>query len=143
MNKWTALFIPLVGWHVAGHSSGVGPDAGAMMRMTEFSASAHDTPVLEALPPEYSPRLRWNDDFSVRVDAIEVHGNHLLPDEKLQAALKVYVGKRLSVESVPRLARIVTKTYRDAGYKVRAYVPDQSFGHNRVVIQVIEPTTLR
>lgn len=124
-------------------ASGWAPDAGAMMQAHESHVLAREAPAMEALPPEYNPRLRWNDDFSVRIESIQIVGNHLLPDSVLQEAVKSFKGKRLAVESVPRLARFVTKAYKDAGYRVKAYVPEQSFSDNRVFIQVIEPPPIQ
>lgn len=121
----------------------LGPDAGALLEASQTNWQAQHAPDMQGLPPEYNPRLRWQDDFSIKVERIEVVGNHLLPDAVLQQSLKGFVGKRLAVDSVPRLARFVTKAYKDAGYKVRAYVPEQSFSQNRVLIQVIEPLPLR
>lgn len=139
---WIGL-LPLLALAQIAQAQSMGPDAGALMQASERHALSMDAPALQALPPEYTPRLRWNDNFSVRVESIQVHGNQLLPDAVLQEALQGFVGKRLFVENVPRLARAVTKAYKDAGYRVRAYVPDQSFEGNHVRIQVIEPVRVR
>jgi hemolysin activation/secretion protein len=32
----------------------------------------------------------------------------------------------------------IAKAYRDSGYRVKAYIPDQSFSRGRLVVQVIE-----
>lgn len=139
MHKTLICSVVLLGCHSLVAASGMSPDAGALLQAQEFSRLGQSGPAMEALPPEYNPRLRWTDDFSVRIESIQIAGNHLLPESVLQDALKGFKGKRLAVESVPRLARLVTKAYKDAGYKVRAYVPEQSFSGDRVLIQVIEP----
>jgi hemolysin activation/secretion protein len=56
----------------------------------------------------------------------------------LQAAVKPHVGKRLSVQRLSSVTRLVEKAYRDAGHRAMAYVPEQSFARGKLVIQVIE-----
>lgn len=133
----------LLSAHGLTQAFGASPDAGALMQANDQAWAERQVPAMEALPPEYNPRLRWNDNFSVRIESIQIAGNRLLPDSVLQDALKPFKGKRLAVESVPRLARFVTQAYKNAGYRVKAYVPEQSFSDNRVLIQVIEPTPMR
>ena len=120
------------------NANGFGPDAGSMLSNTQQMMSAREAPAIEAYPIEYYPRLRWTDEFSMKVNSIAIQGNSLVPTDKLQFAVKGYVGKRLMVEKLSTVSAAVTKAYRDAGYRVRAYIPDQSFANGRLVVQVIE-----
>jgi hemolysin activation/secretion protein len=120
------------------NANGFGPDAGSMLSNTQQMMSAREAPAIEAYPIEYYPRLRWTDEFSMKVNSIAIQGNSLVPTDKLQVAVKGYVGKRLMVEKLSTVSAAVTKAYRDAGYRVRAYIPDQSFANGRLVVQVIE-----
>jgi hemolysin activation/secretion protein len=139
MRKASLIFLlSLSGLHGAALANGA-VEAGAMLSNTESLLSAREVQSLEGLPPEFNPRLRWGDEFSVRVGKVVVIGNHLLHEDKLQEAVKGFIGKRIPVESVSRLARAVAKAYRDAGHKVVAYIPDQSFSGQQVLVQVIEP----
>jgi hemolysin activation/secretion protein len=65
-------------------------------------------------------------------------GNTLVSDQKIQAALKNQIGKRIAVQRLSSITRLVEKAYRDAGYRAQAYVPEQSFAGGKLVIQVIE-----
>jgi hemolysin activation/secretion protein len=119
------------------------PDAGSLLSATQDSLSGRDERQLEGFPVEYYPRLRWTDDFSVQVDSIAIHGNTLVPTEKLESAVKGFVGKRMVVQKLPNVSAAVNKVYRDAGFRVKAYIPEQSFARGRLVVQVIETGTYR
>lgn len=127
----------------ATHANGFSPDAGAMMANSQDPFAARGTPQLEGFPLEYYPKLRWTDDFSVQVDSITIQGNSLVPAGKLQVAVKGYVGKRLMVQKLSAVSAAVTKAYKDSGYRVKTYIPEQSFSGGRLVVQVIETGTLR
>jgi hemolysin activation/secretion protein len=114
------------------------PDAGSMLSNTQDMMSAREGQAIEAYPIEYYPRLRWTDEFSMKVNSIAIQGNSLVPTDKLQVAVKGYVGKRLMVEKLSTVSATVTKAYR-----VRAYIPDQSFANGRLVVQVIESNASR
>jgi hemolysin activation/secretion protein len=66
-----------------------------------------------------------------------------MPVGKLQVAVKGYVGKRLMVNKLSAVSATVTKAYRDAGFRVKAYIPEQTFSHGRLVVQVIEAGSTR
>ncbi len=119
-------------------ANGFAPDAGSMMANSQDMLASRASTQPEGLPMEYYPRLRWTDDFSVQVDSISIQGNSLVPTDKLQVAVKGFVGKRLMVEKLSTVSAEVFKAYKDSGYKVKAYIPDQSFVRGRLVVQVIE-----
>ena len=127
----------------AAKANGFSPDAGSLMANSPdpFAARASEQP--EGFPLEYYPKMRWTDDFSVQVDSIFIQGNSLVPTNKLQVAVKGYVGKRLMVQKLSAVSAAVTKAYRDAGYRVKTYIPEQSFTGGRLVVQVIETGSLR
>ena len=130
--------LSLAAAHTAVSANGFAPDAGTMLSNTQDLMAAREGQALEAFPIEYYPRLRWTDEFSVRVSSIAIQGNALMPTDKLQVAVKGYVGKRLMVEKLSTVSAAVTRAYKDAGYRVKAYIPDQSFTNGRLVVQVIE-----
>lgn len=124
--------------HSCVYAFGMSPDGGAMLHHTEQGVAAHQSQNLEGFPIEYYPSNRWTDNFSIQVDAVVTQGNKLVSDEVLQAAVKPHVGKRLSVQRLSSVTRLVEKAYRDAGHRAMAYVPEQSFARGKLVIQVIE-----
>lgn len=130
---WFMVCLPQVATAV-----GISPDGGAMLHHMEQGVAAHQRETFEGFPIEYYPSMRWNDNFSIQVDAVVTHGNVQVSDTALQAALKSHVGKRISVQRLSTLTRLVEKAYREAGYRAMAYVPEQSFARGKLVIQVIE-----
>lgn len=137
------IFLSLAAVHVASNAGGFSPDVGSMLSNTQDAMAVREVRQVEAFPIEYYPRLRWTDDFSVQVDSISIHGNTLVPTDKLQVAVKGYVGKRLMVEKLSTVSAAITKAYRDSGYRVKAYIPDQTFARGRLVVQVIETDAYR
>lgn len=119
------------------------PDAGSLLANTSepWTQGAGSAP--EGFPIEYYPRMRWTDDFSVQVDSIIIEGNTLVPTGKLQVAVKGYTGKRMMVNKLSNVTAAVNRAYREAGFRAKAYIPDQAFGGGRLVVQVIEVGTLR
>ena len=138
MKLTAQLFVAASVLSSTAYAGGFSPDAGSMLANLQDRSMARSASAQEGFPLEYYPRLRWNDDFSVQVQSIAVEGNTLVPTAKLQVALKGFVGKRIVVERLNTVSAAVTKAYRDAGYRVKAYIPEQSFGQGRLVVQVIE-----
>ena len=135
------LFVPCVLLCLSPWSSvsGMGLDGGAMLNLTEQGMVQHQgSRGTEGFPIEYYPGTRWTDHFSIQVDAVMVEGNSLVADDLLQAAVKPHIGKSISVHRLSVLTRLIEKAYRDRGHKAQAYVPEQSFARNKLVIQVIE-----
>ncbi len=121
----------------------VSPSAGSLLANTPELGARADVASPEGFPIEYYPRMRWTDDFSVQVDSIVIEGNTLVPTARLQAAVKGHTGKRLMVDKLSVVTSAVNRAYREAGFRAKAYIPDQSFGGGRLVVQVIEVGTLR
>jgi hemolysin activation/secretion protein len=132
------LLLALCGLHTAGFAFGMSPDGGAMMSHMEQGMAAHQSKQLEGLPVEFYPSMRWNEQFGIQVDAVVTQGNKRLPNDVLQNAVKVHLGKRIAVQRLSAITRLVEKAYRDAGYQAQAYVPEQSFARGTLIIQVIE-----
>ena len=137
------ISLPLLAAPMLASANGFSPDAGSLLSNTQDSLAAREGQAIEAYPIEYYPRLRWTDEFSMKVNSIAIQGNSLVPTDKLQVAVKGYVGKRLMVEKLSSVSAAVTRVYRDSGYRVRAYIPDQSFANGRLVVQVIESSASR
>lgn len=124
-------------------ASGFSPDAGSMLANTEGNMAALGAKPAEGFPLEYYPKYRWTDDFSIQVDSIAIQGNSLVSHDKLQTAVQSYIGQRLTVQRLPSVSAAVTKAYKDAGYRVKAYIPEQTFTRGRLIVQVIEMEKLR
>lgn len=128
----------LAGLHCAASGSALSPDGGALLSHTEQGMAAYQHQPVEGFPLEYYPRLRWTDDFSVQIETIVIHGNARVSNDKIQAAVKPFVGRRISVQRFSAITRLVEKAYREAGQRAQAYVPEQNFSRGKLIIQVIE-----
>ena len=47
------------------------------------------------------------------------------------------------VEKLSSVSAAVAKTYKDAGWRVKAYIPEQSFSRGHLIVQVIEAGSYR
>lgn len=85
-------------------------------------------------PPEIQPR----DGVSVAVRAFRFAGNTLLQADQLDAALAGFVGRELDFAGLQRASDAVAAAYRDAGWIVRVYLPEQDISAGVVTLQVVE-----
>lgn len=119
-------------------ANGFAPEAGNMMANHQDMLASRASAPPEGFPLEYYPKLRWTDDFSIHVEHISIEGNSLVAPQKLQMAVKDFVGKRMLVGKLSAVSTAVAKAYKDSGYRVKAYIPEQTFARGRLVVQVIE-----
>lgn len=141
--SYQLICLSLASFHIGADAQSFSPSAGSMLSSTQDGMAALTAKQLEGFPIEYYPRMRWTDDFSVQVDSITIEGNTLMPTGKLELAVKGFVGKRLVVDRLSSVSAAVGKAYRDAGFRVKAYIPEQSFSRGRLVVQVIELSSYR
>lgn len=113
-------------------------DAGAMTAHTQDVWQARHESLPQGFPLEYQPRMRWTDDFSIQIDSIVIQGNTKVSDGRLQMAVKGYNGKRVMVDRLGGINAAVTRAYREAGLKAKVYIPEQTMGGGRLIVQVIE-----
>jgi hemolysin activation/secretion protein len=113
------------------------PDAGKLLRDAERSPAAAlpdapPSPAAPTRPAEAAPGPR------VTVSAFTLTGVSLLPEAELQARLAPFVGRASSLADLRRAADAVADRYREAGYLVRAYLPEQTLRDGVVTISVLE-----
>lgn len=65
-------------------------------------------------------------------------GNNLLSSEQLTPALQPFVGQQLDFAGLQRAADAVATAYRQAGWIVRVYLPEQDISEGTLTLQVIE-----
>jgi hemolysin activation/secretion protein len=75
---------------------------------------------------------------TVTVRAFKFKGNTLLSSEELSAALAGLVGRPLDFARLQSSAVTVTDYYRDKGWVVQAYLPEQDIGKGEVTIAIVE-----
>jgi hemolysin activation/secretion protein len=77
-------------------------------------------------------------DTTVNVRQFKFAGNTLLSADQLNSALTAYVNRPLTLAQLKDAADVVTNTYRDAGWTVRAYLPKQEINGGVVTLQIVE-----
>lgn len=116
------------------------PDAGSLRQQIEqpreFSLPQAVRPPKVTPPPEIQAR----DGMSVKVKTIRFAGNSLLGEPQLSAAVAAFVNRELNFEGLQRVADAVAAAYREAGWLVRAYLPEQDISEGVVTVQVHRQT---
>jgi len=114
------------------------PDAGSIRQQIEPQRALPLPPAAPpkrvAPPPEIQPTLG----MTVAVKAFRLEGNTLIGTEQLQAVLASFVGRELGFDGLQSAADAVTAAYRDAGWIVRTYLPEQDVSEGSISLQVLE-----
>ena len=113
-------------------------DAGSLLRHTERDlVPALPPPGLQA-PASGASRVAKPSDATVQVRGFKLVGNTLLSTEQLLNALIPFTDRVMSLAQLNDAADGVTTTYREAGWTVRAFLPQQEIKDGIVTIQIIE-----
>ena len=114
------------------------PDAGALRQQIEGQRlPTLPKRVTPAKPAEPSP-LKASSETQVVVKGFIFAGNTLLTVEQLKPVLAHLIGKSLSLAELQAAAASIAQTYRDAGWLVRAYLPQQDVSEGMITIQIVE-----
>ena len=135
MKRKLTLILPLLFTASITHAA---PDAGQLLQEIERQRGADLTkaslPVIAPIPKA----MKAIDGISVSIDQFVFVGNTLLPDSELEKVLESYLNRTLDFYDLQKAAADVAKTYRDAGWIVRAYLPQQDIKAGRLTIQIVE-----
>jgi hemolysin activation/secretion protein len=113
------------------------PDAGALQRQIEQEQR-------KALPQKAAPQLELPAPMqalgttSVIVKEFHFAGNTLLTSARLTRATAEFVNRPLDFAGLQNAARAVAVVYRNAGWVVRVYLPQQDITNGVVTLQVVE-----
>ena len=137
-RRWFSIVLAVAG--VAGlHAWAQAlPDAGSIRQQIEPSR-AHTLP--PAAPPQRAappPEIKPPVGMTVQVKAFRLEGNTLLSSEQLRATLNAFVGRDLGFEGLQSAADAVTAAYREAGWIVRTYLPEQDISEGAITFHVLE-----
>ena len=115
------------------------PDAGALRQQLD---NEHNKP---QLPPRAAPlqapeppTLTLPQGATVTVKTFRFEGNTLVTDAALQAVVQRWTGRPIGFADLQRAAQDVATAYRDAGWIVRTYLPQQDVTEGTVTIHVVE-----
>ncbi len=126
-----------MGLHVHSQAQSL-PDAGSLRQQIEQQRTL---PLPQAAPqPRVAPppEIKPHDGMSVRVKSFRFAGNTLLGAEQLTPALTEFVGRELDYAGLQRAADAVAAAYREAGWLVRVYLPEQDVSEGVITLQVVE-----
>lgn len=126
-----------VGLHTASPAQ-TQPDAGSLRQQIEQQRELHlpqAAPRPKVTPP---PEIQPRQGLSVRAQAFRFAGNTLLSAEQLAPALAEFVGRELDFAGLQRTTDAVAAAYREAGWLVRVYLPQQDISAGVITLQVVE-----
>lgn len=134
----TALLLPLaLGLHTSNQAQSL-PDAGSIRQQIEQQRELHlpqAAPLPRVTPP---PEIQPKDGLSIQIKAFRFAGNTLLGAEQLAPALSGFVGRTLDFAGLQRATDAVAAAYREAGWLVRVYLPEQDVSEGTITLQVVE-----
>lgn len=113
------------------------PDAGALLQQLESQRAP-------ALPPKSGPGFAYPKPMvptggaTVTLKSIRFDGATQLPPEVLNRAVAGFLNRPLDFAELQNAAIAVATTYREAGWVVRAYLPQQDLDSGVLTIQVVE-----
>lgn len=114
------------------------PDAGTLRQQIEQSQP-------QPLPRKAVPFKRIEPEpldvpagLTVTVKAFRFAGNTLLSTEQLAPAVASYLNRPVGLVELRKAAAAVAETYRQAGWIVRTYLPQQEIESGIVTIQIVE-----
>lgn len=114
------------------------PDAGSLRQQIEQQRSLPMPPAAPlprvALPPEIQSLAG----IKVRTKAFRFAGNTLLGSEQLAQAVADFASRELDFSGLQRAADAVAAAYREAGWIVRVYLPEQDASEGVITLQVVE-----
>ena len=114
------------------------PDAGSLQQQIERNRAA-PLPPKTALPiPDMPPVMSAPTGLAVTLKSVRFDGNTLLGAEQLQPALLPFLNRPLDYAQLQAVAAAAANTYRDAGWVVRSYLPQQDLTAGILTIQIVE-----
>lgn len=116
------------------------PNAGTLLQQIERDRERANQPVLPQPKPATPPPLQALPGPTVTVAEFRFAGNRLLPDARLAAAVAPFLNRPLSFSALQAAAAAAGNVYREAGWVVRAYLPQQDIdpAQGIVTIQIVE-----
>ena len=115
------------------------PDAGSILRQIEQDQR-------RPLPPESEPEIaeptptESSGGAAITVEQYRFVGNTLLSDTELAKVVEPHPDRPANFADLQAAAMAVAEAYRDAGWMVRAFLPQQDVTDGTVTIEVVEAT---
>lgn len=111
-------------------------DAGSLQQQIDRSQVFKlPRPGAPALPPPVANKPRTG--LKVLVNRFELQGNTVLADEKVRPVLARHEGQELTFQELEDVVLEVAEVFRQSGWTIQAYLPEQNVKDGVVVIQVV------
>jgi hemolysin activation/secretion protein len=113
------------------------PDAGSLLQQIE---KQQHNPLPPKSAPQFAPPLPLQSlgGATVTVKSFHFTGNTLLTDRQLLTVVNGFTDRPLDFAELQNAAIAVATAYRQAGWVVRAYLPQQDITGGTVSIQIVE-----
>ena len=137
-RRWLSIVLAVAGMTGLHAWAQALPDAGSIRQQIEPSRAF---PLPPAAPPQRAappPEIKPSVGMTVRVKAFRLEGNTLVSFEQLRATLNAFIGRDLGFEGLQSAADAVTVAYREAGWIVRTYLPEQDISEGTITLHVLE-----
>lgn len=138
LGRLFSRLLPVTTLLISALNAWAATDAGSVLQQLEpRPAPALKAPSLQT-PQAPTPSASELAGPVLRVNSFRIAGATLIGEPTLQAALSGFVGRELSLTQLQEAAWVVTQTYRQAGWLVNAFVPQQEIEQGEVKLQVVE-----
>jgi hemolysin activation/secretion protein len=114
------------------------PDAGTLRQQIEQGPPQPLPRKVIPLKPLEPEPLKAPAGLTVTVKAFRFAGNTLLSAEQIAPAVAAYLDRPVGLPELRKAAAAVAEAYRQAGWIVRVYLPQQEIEGGMVTIQVVE-----
>lgn len=114
------------------------PDAGALQQQIERERQQQLPKRIAPEKPATPAAMKPATGAAVTVKQFRFVGNTLLSAERLASAVAAYLNRPLDFNQLQAATAAVAEVYRDAGWVVRAYLPEQDIKDGIVTIQIVE-----
>ena len=113
------------------------PDAGTLQQQIDRERGI--TLPKKSTPTEVAPQpIKSIDGQTITVKAFVFNGNTLLSNEQLALVIAAYLDRPLTFTELQQAAASIATAYREAGWVVRAYLPEQDVNDGNITIQIVE-----
>ena len=115
-----------------------GGDAGSLLQRNEQSIKPH-LPATDALRLlNLPPPMSLPDQFRMNVRRVYFLGNTRLSKSELYPAVQPFLNRSITALDIDQMKVAVANVYRQTGWIVEVYLPQQSLDQNELTLQVVE-----
>lgn len=115
----------------------IAPDAGALLQQMERGVQRTlPAPKAPVIPPPQE--LKSLNGVKVKVSGFKFSGNTLVSSEALTKSVEQWIGKENTFEDLQNATIAVANAYREKGWVVRSFLPEQDVSSGLITIHVVE-----